>query len=103
MLKLKYYFSFSYLKPIQYWPIRIVLILYFILIYAGLIYDLNTEKIEYYANTNEYLNLLFSDPTFYFIYIIPVFGVYFFSVVLEFFVTLDQNKNIKKRANSRRE
>ena len=46
MKKLKYYFTFSYLKPSYYWPIRILIILYFLIIYAGLVYDLLNPKIE---------------------------------------------------------
>ena len=57
MKKILFYFSFSYLKPNYYWPIRVALISYLIIICAGLIYDLNTQKIEYYSNTDEYLNI----------------------------------------------
>ena len=64
----------------------------------GLIYDLNTKKVEYYSNTDEYLNILFSDSLFYYIYILPFFGVYFVSVLLEFFISI---KNDKKGANKK--
>ena len=97
MKKLKYYFTFSYLKPSYYWPIRILLVLYFSIIFAGLVYDLLNPKIEYYADTNEYLNILFSESSFYYIYILPVFAIYFLSVFLEFILTLDKNKNIRNK------
>ncbi len=98
MKKILFYFLFSYLKPNYYWPIRATLILYLIIICAGLIYDLNTKKIEYYSNTEEYFNILFSDSLFYYIYVLPFFGVYFVSVFLEFFISV---KNNKKRANKK--
>lgn len=97
MKKLKYYFGFSYLKPPFYWPIRVLLILYFLLIYGGLIYDLSTDKIKYYSNTDQYFNIILSDPNFYYIYIVPFIVIYFLSVILEFFFTVDDNKNIKKK------
>jgi hypothetical protein len=97
MKKLKYYFGFSYLKPSFYWPIRVLLILYFLLIYGGLIYDLSTDKIKYYSNTDQYFNIILSDPNFYYIYIVPFIVIYFLSVILEFFLTVDDNKNIKKK------
>ena len=97
MKKLKYYFGFSYLKPSFYWPIRVLLILYFLLIYCGLIYDLSTDKIKYYSNTDQYFNIILSDPNFYYIYIVPFIVIYFLSVILEFFLTVDDNKNIKKK------
>ena len=97
MKKLKYYFGFSYLKPSFYWPIRVLLILYFLLIYGGLIYDLSTDKIKYYSNTDQYFNIILSDPNFYYIYIVPFIVIYFLSVILEFFLTVDYNKNIKKK------
>jgi hypothetical protein len=97
MKKLKYYFGFSYLKPSFYWPIRVLLILYFLLIYGGLIYDLSTDKIKYYSNTDQYFNIILSDPNFYYIYIVPSIVIYFLSVILEFFLTVDDNKNIKKK------
>tara|TARA_B100000767_G_C19654979_1_gene488454 strand:+ start:549 stop:842 length:294 start_codon:yes stop_codon:yes gene_type:complete len=97
MKKLKYYFGFSFLKPTFYWPIRVLLILYFILIYGGLIYDLSTDKIKYYSNTDQYFNIILSDPIFYYIYILPFIVIYFLSVILEFFLTVDNNKNIKKK------
>ena len=96
MKKLKYYFGFSFLKPSFYWPIRIVLILYFLIIYSGLIYDLTTDKMKYYSNVDQYFNIILSDATFYYIYILPFIVIYFFSVILEFFLTIDKNKNIKK-------
>ena len=96
MKKLKYYFGFSYLKPSFHWPIRVLLILYFLIIFSGLIYDLSTEKIKYYSDTDQYLNIILSDPVFYYIYIIPFFVIYFFSVILEFFITVNKNKSIKK-------
>ena len=98
MKKILFYFSFSYLKPNYYWPIRVTLILYLITICSGLIYDLNTKKVEYYSSTDEYLNILFSDSLFYYIYILPFFGVYFVSVLLEFFISI---KNDKKGANKK--
>ena len=97
MKKLKYYFGFSYLKPAFYWPIRVLLLLYFLLIYGGLIYDLSTDKIKYYSNTDQYFNIILSDSTFYYIYIVPFIVIYFLSVILEFFLTVDDNKNIKKK------
>ncbi len=97
MKKLKYYFGFSYLKPSFYWPIRVLLILYFLLIYGGLIYDLSTDKIKYYSNTDQYFNIILSDPNFYYIYIVPFIVIYFLSVILEFFLTVDDNQNIKKK------
>ena len=97
MKKLKYYFGFSFLKPTFYWPIRVLLILYFILIYGGLIYDLSTDKIKYYSNTDQYFNIILSDPNFYYIYIVPFIVIYFLSVILEFFLTVDDNNNIKKK------
>ena len=97
MKKLKYYFGFSYLKPTFYWPIRVLLILYSLLIYGGLIYDLSTDKIKYYSNTDQYFNIILSDPNFYYIYIVPFIVIYFLSVILEFFLTVDDNKNIKKK------
>ena len=97
MKKLKYYFGFSFLKPAFYWPIRVLLILYFLLIYGGLIYDLSTDKIKYYSNTDQYFNIILSDPNFYYIYIVPFIVIYFLSVILEFFLTIDDNKNIKKK------
>ena len=97
MKKLKYYFTFSYLKPSYFWPIRILLILYFLIIYAGLVYDLLNPKIEYYSDTSEYLNILFSDSSFYYLYVLPVFVIYIFSVFLEFILTIDKNKNIRKK------
>ena len=97
MKKLKYYFGFSYLNPSFYWPIRVLLILYFLLIYGGLIYDLSTDKIKYYSNTDQYFNIILSDPNFYYIYIVPFIVIYFLSVILEFFLTVDDNKNIKKK------
>ena len=97
MKKLKYYFGFSYLKPSFYWPIRVLLILYFLLIYGGLIYDLSTDKIKYYSNTDQYFNIILSDPNFYYIYIVPFIVIYFLSVILEFFLTVDDNKNIKNK------
>ena len=97
MKKLKYYFGFSFLKPTFYWPIRVLLTLYFILIYGGLIYDLSTDKIKYYSNTDQYFNIILSDPIFYYIYILPFIVIYFLSVILEFFLTVDNNKNIKKK------
>ena len=96
MKKLKYYFGFSFLKPFVYWPIRIFLIFYLLIIYTGLIYDLSTDKIKYYSNAEQYFNILLSDSTFYYIYIVPFILIYFFSVILEFFLTIDKNKNIKK-------
>ena len=101
MKKLKYYFGFSYLKASFHWPIRVFLILYFSIIFFGLIYDLSTEKIKYYSDTDQYLNIILSDPVFYYIYIAPFFVIYFFSVILEFFLTVDKNKNIKKTAPDR--
>ena len=97
MKKLKYYFGFSFLKPAFYWPIRVLLILYILVIIGGLIYDLSTVKIKYYSNTDQYFNMLLSDSNFYYIYIVPFITIYFFSVVLEFFLTIDNNKNIKKK------
>ena len=97
MKKLKSYFGFSYLKPSFYWPIRVLLILYFLLIYGGLIYDFSTDKIKYYSNTDQYFNIILSDPNFYYIYIVPFIVIYFLSVILEFFLTVDDNKNIKKK------
>jgi len=97
MKKVFFYFSFSYLKPYYYWPLRIMLILYLLIIFTGLIYDLNTQKIEYYSNTDEYLNILFTDPLFYYIYILPFFGVYFISVLLEFFISINVNKKKTKK------
>ena len=97
MKKLKYYFGFSFLKATFYWPIRVLLILYFILIYGGLIYDLSTDKIKYYSNTDQYFNIILSDPIFYYIYNLPFIVIYFLSVILEFFLTVDNNKNIKKK------
>ena len=47
MKKILFYFTFSYLKPKYYWPIRVTLILYILIICGGLIYDLNTKKVEY--------------------------------------------------------
>ena len=97
MKKIIYYFSFSYLKPKYYWPIRIILIIYYLVIFFGLIYDLNTEKIRYYSDINGYLNLLLSDSVFYYIYIVPVFVIYFISVILEFIITIDKNNNIRRK------
>ena len=97
MKKLKYYFDFSFLKPAFYWPIRVLLILYIFVIIGGLIYDLSTVKIKYYSNTDQYFNMLLSDSNFYYIYIVPFIIIYFFSVILEFFLTIDNNKNIKKK------
>lgn len=97
MKKLKYYFGFSFLKPSTYWPIRVFLILYFLIICGGLIYDLSIDNIKYYSNTDQYFNMLLSDSTFYYIYIIPFIVIYLFSVILEFFLTVDKNKNIKKK------
>ena len=97
MKKVFFYFSFSYLKPYYYWPLRIILILYLLIIFTGLIYDLNTQKIEYYSNTDEYLNILFTDPLFYYIYILPFFVVYFISVLLEFFISINVNKKKTKK------
>ena len=104
MKKILFYFSFSYLKPNYYWPIRVILILYLIIICVGLIYDLNTQKVEYYSNTDEYLNILFSDSLFYYIYILPFFGVYFVSVLLEFFISINKDKrgDNKKTASKKR-
>ena len=104
MKKILFYFSFSYLKPHYYWPIRVILILYLITICTGLIYDLNTQKVEYYSNTDEYLNILFSDSLFYYIYILPFFGVYFVSVLLEFFIGINNDKGggDKKTASRKR-
>ncbi len=73
------------------------MILYFLIIYAGLVYDLLNPKIEYYSDTNEYLNILFSDSSFYYLYVLPLFVIYFLSVFLEFVLTLDKNKNIRKK------
>ena len=103
MKKILFYFSFSYLKPNYYWPIRVTLILYLIIICVGLIYDLNTKKVEYYSNTDEYLNILFSDSLFYYIYILPFFVVYFVSVLLEFFISIKNDKRgiIKKPPQKR--
>ena len=97
MKKVFFYLSFSYLKPYYYWPLRIILILYLLIIFTGLIYDLNTQKIEYYSNTDEYLNILFTDPLFYYIYILPFFVVYFISVLLEFFISINENKRKTKK------
>ena len=97
MKKLKYYFGFSFLKSAFYWPIRVLLILYIFVIIGGLIYDLSTVKIKYYSNTDQYFNMLLSDYNFYYIYIVPFIIIYFFSVILEFFLTIDNNKNIKKK------
>ena len=97
MKKVFFYLSFSYLKPYYYWPLRIILILYLLIILTGLIYDLNTQKIEYYSNTDEYLNILFTDPLFYYIYILPFFVVYFISVLLEFFISINENKRKTKK------
>ena len=97
MKKVFFYLSFSYLKPYYYWPLRIILILYLLIIFTGLIYDLNTQKIEYYSNTDEYLNILFTDPLFYYIYILTFFGVYFISVLLEFFISINVNKKKTKK------
>ena len=97
MKKVFFYLSFSYLKPYYYWPLRIILILYLLIIFTGLIYDLNTQKIEYYSNTDEYLNILFTDPLFYYIYILPFFVVYFISVLLEFFISINVNKKKTKK------
>ena len=103
MKKILFYFSFSYLKPNYYWPIRVTLILYLIIICVGLIYDLNTKKVEYYSNTDEYLNILFSDSLFYYIYILPFFGVYFVSVLLEFFISIkNDNKAVNKKTASKK-
>ena len=101
MKKLKYYLGFYYLKPSFHWPIRVLLILYFSIIFSGLIYDLSTEKIKYYSDTDQYLNIILSDPVFYYIYIIPFFAIYFFSVILEFFITVNKNKSIKKNKKNR--
>ena len=73
------------------------MILYFLIIYAGLVYDLLNPKIEYYSDTSEYLNILFSDSSFYYLYVLPVFVIYILSVFLEFILTLDKNKNIRKK------
>ena len=75
MKKVFFYFSFSYLKPYYYWPLRIILILYLLIIFTGLIYDLNTQKIEYYSNTDEYLN----------------------TVQWEFFIIISENKEKTKK------
>ncbi|MEK9613944.1 MAG: hypothetical protein VW080_08480 [Flavobacteriaceae bacterium] len=96
MKKLFYYFGFSYLKPKQYWPIRIGFFLYLLIVYSGLIYDLTTEKIKYYSSNSQYLELLFQDPFFYYIYILPVVGVYVSSYLWEFYLTV-----VKKKSNSK--
>ena len=96
MKKILFYFSFSYLKPNYYWPIRVTLILYLIIICVGLIYDLNTQKVEYYSNTDEYLNILFQIHYFTTYIYLPFFGVYFVSVLLEFFISVkNDNKAVK--------
>ena len=68
MRNIFYYFGFSYLKPTQYWPIRIIVALYFIVVYAGLIYDLTTLKPIYYSNNSQYLNILLSEDYLYYPY-----------------------------------
>ena len=86
MKKIKYYFTFSYLKPSYFWPIRISLILYFLVIYAGLVYDLLNPKIEYYSDTSEYLNILFSDSSFYYLYVLPcICNLYSFRIFRIYF------------------
>jgi ABC-type transport system involved in multi-copper enzyme maturation permease subunit len=96
MKKLIYYFGFSYLKPKQYWPLRILLLLYFLIIYTGLIYDLTTEKMLYYSSPSEYLNILLQDSNFYYIYITPVIIIFIGSYLWEFFLTVDQKPKQKK-------
>ncbi|MDC1055996.1 hypothetical protein OAQ07_00410 [Flavobacteriaceae bacterium] len=96
MKKLFYYFGFSYLKPKQYWPLRIVILLYFLIIYSGLIYDLTTEKVKYYSTTSGYLNILFQDSTFYYIYIIPLIVIFVGSYLWEFFLTVDKKPSGNK-------
>ena len=92
MRNIFYYFGFSYLKPTQYWPIRIIVALYFIVVYAGLIYDLTTLKPIYYSNNSQYLNILLSDDYLYFIYIIPIVLVFVISYLWDFFLTVDIKK-----------
>ena len=92
MRNIFYYFGFSYLKPTQYWPIRIIVALYFIVVYAGLIYDLTTLKPIYYFNNSQYLNILLSDDYLYFIYIIPIVLVFVISYLWDFFLTVDIKK-----------
>tara|TARA_B110000211_G_scaffold233474_1_gene299829 strand:- start:6193 stop:6486 length:294 start_codon:yes stop_codon:yes gene_type:complete len=96
MRNIFYYFGFSYLKPTQYWPIRIIVALYFIVVYSGLIYDLTTEKPIYYSNNSQYLNILLSDNSFYYIYILPVVLVFIISYLCEFFLTVNKKKPTKK-------
>ena len=92
MRNIFYYFGFSYLKPTQYWPIRIIVALYFIVVYAGLIYDLTTLKPIYYSNNSQYLNIHLSDDYFYFIYVIPIVLVFVISYLWDFFFTVDIKK-----------
>ena len=92
MRNIFYYFGFSFLKPTQYWPIRIIVALYFIVVYAGLIYDLTTLKPIYYFNNSQYLNILLSDDYLYFIYIIPIVLVFVISYLWDFFLTVDIKK-----------
>ena len=83
MRNIFYYFGFSYLKPTQYWPIRIIVALYFIVVYAGLIYDLTTLKPIYYSNNSQYLNILLSDDYFYLYY--PYCFSFCYLIFMEFF------------------
>ena len=96
MKNLFYYFGFSYLKPKQYWPLRIVVILYFLIVYSGLIYDLTTEKIKYYSTPSGYFNLLLQDKAFLYIYIFPVIVIFIGSYLWEFFLTVNQKPPQKK-------
>jgi hypothetical protein len=67
-----------------------------LVIYAGLIYDLTTEKVGYYSSNSDYLQIVLTDSTFYYLYILPFVLIYFASYIWGFFVSLEKKKGAKK-------
>ncbi|MEK9852940.1 MAG: hypothetical protein VW441_08180 [Flavobacteriaceae bacterium] len=97
MKKLVYYFGFTYLKKRYALPLRLLIISYTLLLVIGLVYDLSNDRIGYYSTTTDYLQILFTDPNFYYLYIAPYLIIFMISYLWAFFISLEQKSNQQQK------